>query len=157
MITQDLIKKIQNKIKVDRATYVHFFNSLNDPAWVAPLLNAGYFKSPEPPIREDGYVSFPNWPESQYLVRVADKAQNEVILALRSIPDDIENQRVIEDYVQILLKLDPAKAVRFTSKVLKFLNVPIPLRFPDYAADLVVRFAQDGHKKAALQIAGSTS
>lgn len=152
MITPELIQKIQNKIKVDRATYVHFFNSLSDPAWVSPLLSAGFFKSPEPPIREDGYISFPTWPESQYLVRVADKAQNEVILALRAIPDDIENQRVIEDYVQILLKLDPAKAVRFTSNVVKFLDVPIPLRVPDYAADLVVRFAQNGHTKAALKI-----
>jgi hypothetical protein len=152
MITPDLIKKIQNKIKVDRATYVHFFSSLNDPAWVSPLLNAGFFKSPEPPIREDGYISFPTWPESQYLVRVADKAQNEVILALRAIPSDIENQRVIEDYVQILLKIDPAKAVRFTSNVVKFLDVPIPLRVPDYTAELVVRFAQSGYTKAALQI-----
>lgn len=152
MITPELIQKIQNKIKMDRATYVHFFSSLNDPVWVLPLLSAGFFKSPEPPIREDGYISFPIWPESQYLVRVADKAQNEVILALRAIPDDIENQRVIEDYVQILLKLDPAKAVRFTSNIVKFLDVPIPLRVPDYVADLVVGFAQNGYTKAALQI-----
>jgi hypothetical protein len=152
MITPELVDQIKVKLKASRAAYEHFFNTIDDPAWIKPLQNAGFFKNPEPPTEQDGYISFSFWPESQYLLKMADKAPDEVLLVVKDIPET-KNQRVLEDIAQILLKMDADKAVRFTENIVKFLEEPYQLRLQDFAADLIIRFAETKHVRAALRIA----
>ncbi len=152
MITPDLVQRVRDKLKANRASYDHFFSTIDDPAWIVPLREAGFFKNPDPPIKQDGYVSFPFWPESQYLLKMVDKAPDEVYATIKDIPPS-ENQRVNEDILQILLRIDPAKAVRQTTKVVEFLNTPYQLRVQDFAADLAAKFAEAGQIGAALRIA----
>lgn len=154
MITPELLNKIKTKLKTNRATYEYFFNSINDPAWILPLIEAGFFKSPDEPIREGDYISFPNWPEIGFLLRMADKDEDNVIAALELVPPT-ENQRVMDDFVQILLKISSKKAVRFIPNVLRFLESRYQLRLHDFCCDLVLKLAKDGFIKPSIQIAKS--
>src|SRR5438093_6842178 len=91
-----------------RADYEYFFNQLQSPAWIRPLLEEGFLKQPPAPELVDGgrYIRFPFWPESQYLVRMAAKAPELVITTVQSIETD--NPRVQEDIVNIALQV-PAR------------------------------------------------
>ena len=156
MINPELISKVKAKLSSSRAAYDHFFATIQDPAWIAPLADAGFFKKPDPAIKQDGFISFPPWPESQYLLRMADKVPDEVLQVIRNNMDSLagtDNQRVHEDILQVLLKVDTSKAVRFTSVVVDLIEKTSFLRVPDFATDLAVRFAEAGQVGAALRIA----
>lgn len=150
MINQELIKKIKNKL-TNRAAYDYFFNSLQDPAWIMPLFNAGFFTSPDDPIKEGDTIGFPNWSESNFLLRMADKAPDDVFKVVESIPDT-KNQRVLEDILQILLKVDAKKSVKLAARVVNFLDVPFPLRIQNFTADLAAKLADAGHIGASITL-----
>lgn len=152
MITDDLIKRVLARITT-KATYDHFFNTINNPEWVKPLRDGGYFKDPIPAIREDGYISFPVWVESQFLVRVADRAEDQVLAIIDALPE-IDNERVMDDVVNILLKVDIGKAARRTELVKKYVNSSHFLMLPATAAELIVKLADNAHVRPALAIAG---
>jgi hypothetical protein len=65
-----------------------FYEGLENPLWVRPLLDAGAFTSPpEPESTGDGYIRDTYWPELSYLTRVAKQAPDDVVdvlLLLRS-------------------------------------------------------------------------
>src|SRR4051812_30702916 len=121
MIPDDLLDKTLQKMNKTAAAYNYFFNNINNPAWLLPLKEKGFFTTPTAAIREGGYIQFPLWPESGYLVRIADKAQDEVLEIIKSLPDT-DNERVMDDIVNALLKIDPAKAVGLTETVKKYIN-----------------------------------
>src|SRR5258708_2164830 len=54
----------------------YFFDHLETPEWIRPLAEKGFFDSPPPPIREqsNNTISFPLWPASRYLARMAKLA-----------------------------------------------------------------------------------
>lgn len=154
MITDKLISQIKDKLAVE-ANYIFFFEHLTKSDWVGPLLKAGFFKNPPDPIfLDDGGVISPIWYESRYLLRVADQVPNEIMNIFAQLPDT-KNRNVIEDLIQILLKLDTKKGVRFTNKVIKFLDVPYESRIERFATDLAVKFMKDGHISPALLIVES--
>ena len=51
----------------------YFFDRLQNPEWVKPLLDKGFFTNPPTPENDEekGTIGFPMWPESQYLARMA--------------------------------------------------------------------------------------
>ena len=51
----------------------HFFDNLQNPAWIEPLREAGLFETPPGPIVDlaEGTVGSPPWPQSKYLARMA--------------------------------------------------------------------------------------
>jgi len=150
MIPDDLLNKTLEKINKTTAAYNYFFNNINNPAWLLPLKEKGFFTEPTPAIREDGYIQFPAWPESGYLVRIADKAQDEVLDILKALPTDIDNERVMDDVVNALLKMDPSKAVQLTETVKKYANSSQFLLLYRSASEFVCRLADNGKVGAAL-------
>ena len=60
--------------------YRLFFDRLENPNWISRLHAKGYFKKPPATIEDKvkATVSFPLWPESRYLIRVAKLAPDEV-------------------------------------------------------------------------------
>ena len=150
MIPDDLINRTLEKISRTTAAYNYFFNNINNPAWLLPLKERGFFTAPPPAIRENGYIQFPLWPESGYLLRVADKAPDEVLAIIKSLPDDIDNERVMDDVVNALLKIDPAKAARLTETVKKYTNSSQFLMLHMTASEFVCKLADAKHVGAAL-------
>src|SRR2546428_13691841 len=70
VVKPEVVKKAIDSIK-RVAGYEYFFSKLKSPDWIIPLWQEGMFRDPNRPVVEGKYISFPFWPESQYLVRMA--------------------------------------------------------------------------------------
>jgi len=151
MIDEDKLNRIIAKIQSPTA-HNHFFAKINNPAWVKPLYDKGYFRHPAAPLREDGYVSYPFWAEGEFLVRVADKAQDEVLEIIKGLPAT-DNERVMTNVAEMLSKIDAAKAVEVTDKIKEYILKPHYLLFSGALADLIVKLADAGAKKEAIELA----
>src|SRR5216683_6468233 len=81
----------------------YFFDKLNNPRWITPLADRGFFMHPPTPLRDDaqGTIQFPPWPLSQYLARMArlPDAQEEVLRIALNIPAT-ENMMVHRDLAE---------------------------------------------------------
>ncbi|MGA7194240.1 MAG: hypothetical protein WBW94_11460, partial [Anaerolineales bacterium] len=102
--TEEVEKVVSLLTRKER--YRYFFAKLDNPEWIEPLSKKGYFISPPPPIQnsEQGTISFPNWPESQYLSRMAEMAPQKVIETLLEM-EDVENPNVYSDIVECVLQI----------------------------------------------------
>src|SRR5688572_32133247 len=90
-----LIERIQRR----GDTYSYFFDRVDDPRWLTPLAERGFFKSPIPIEHlEGGYVRFPAWPESRALARLAGVAPSEVLDLILSVPST-DNPRIHGDFI----------------------------------------------------------
>jgi hypothetical protein len=86
MASRELVQKALQAIERP-ADFEFFFSKLESPEWLEPLAQEGAFDRPYPPVEEEDWISFPIWPPSRYLARMADKAPDMVAnLALR-IPE----------------------------------------------------------------------
>lgn len=57
-----------------------FYEGLENPLWVRPLLDAGAFMNPpEPEPTGDGYIRDTYWPEIAYLTRIAPQSPDDVV------------------------------------------------------------------------------
>src|SRR3954447_421924 len=96
-----------------------FFNQLKSPDWIRPLWDAGMFRSPPTPVKEGKYVSFPLWPESRYLARMAAQAPETVLEVALQIPLT-ENVRVHEDLADATLAMPADLAAKLVPKAKKW-------------------------------------
>src|SRR5260370_1036269 len=103
----------------------HFFDRLENPEWVSPLLQAGFFKEPPSLVRDDAAHTyrFPLWPESRYLVRMAELAPQAVFEATQAIPVT-DNISVWEDLADIALAIPPEQAAIFVAQAEGWLKTP---------------------------------
>lgn len=152
MITNDLIAKVLKKINTTQAARDHFFKSINNPAWLEPLAKEKVFDNAIKEVRKDGYIWFPVWEEGEYLVRIADKAQDKVLEIIKKLPDT-DNERVMTNVVEALLKMDTVKAVSAANKVKEYVKKPQYLLLDKSVGDLIVKFVNDGATKEASEIA----
>lgn len=93
-----------------------FFSSIKSPDWIGPLLENGFFDSPPKAERGESWVRFPAWPQSRYLVRVADHAPELAVKAALSIPQT-DNGRVNNDVLKVALAVPPASAARLLPRI----------------------------------------
>jgi len=152
MIPEDVVNKALEKINKTTAAYNYFFSKIENPAWLQPLKEKGFFTDPIPAIREGDFIRFPAWPESGYLTRVADKAQDEVLDVIKALPET-DNERVMDDVVNALLKIDPAKVFRQTERVKKYVNSSQFLMLHITASDFICKLADAGYDRPALGLA----
>lgn len=152
MISDDLLKKTLENIAKSPVAYDYFFNNINNPAWLLPLKEKGFFKNPTPAIRKDGYIQFPVWSEGGYLVRVADKAEDVVLEIIKALPDT-DNERVMDDVVKALLKINTTKAARLTDVVKKYVNSSGFLLLHHTASEFVCKLADNSQTEQALGLA----
>ena len=118
MIRPETLAKALREIEKGYAQYQYFFDTRNSPAWLEPLSENGFFKNPPAPVRDGQYISFPPWPESRYLVRMArsPEAQETVLRIALAIPAT-ENSRVHDDLADIALSLPPQQSARLVPQI----------------------------------------
>lgn len=151
MPSPETIKKALSAIK-RAADYEYFFNQLKSPDWLKPLLEAGFFRSPPDPIRDGQYISYPAWPESRYLARMA-KLQPETVVEIALQIPDTENSRVHEDIIDAVLAMPPQLAVRLMPKVRAWAESAHLFILPEKLGELVSHLARGGQAAAALELA----
>ncbi|MBK9307419.1 MAG: hypothetical protein IPM58_10115 [Nitrospira sp.] len=129
-----------------------FFSELKSPEWLEPLAEERVFDKPYPPVEEQDLISFPIWPPSRYLARMAGQAPDKVVeLALR-IPET-ENVRIHEDLSDAALAMPADIAQRIIPKAIGWAKSKYQLRLADRLGKLISHLARGGQAEKALDLA----
>jgi hypothetical protein len=155
-VTETKLEQAATLIRKSPASYEHFFNNLDDPAWLKSLAEMGFFRSPPGPERSEEWVRYPGWAESRYLARVAARAPDEVLkLALAIRPTD--NLRVHQNILEIAAQLPGPMATQLARKEAKWLRdyTAHLVGIPSAATALLTHLAREGQAKAAFDLAGA--
>lgn len=148
-------------IRASAANLEYFFSRLQDASWLPFLLEEGFFQHPTPPetgTTDEGqsWIRFPNWPESQYLTRIASDAPELVVEAIERIPET-PNPRVHQDIIAAATALPGGLAARVTIREQRWLaryNGHL-MSFPGPTGDLLAHLAEEGEITAAFRLAGT--
>src|SRR5581483_7932524 len=153
--------KIPTPDQVDRAIALlahpeqrrYFFDRLENPHWIEPLKQKGFFRNPPAVVRdkEKGTVQFPPWSESQYLARMALHDPAKVLGVALLIETD--NIRVNEDLLDAALAMPAEIAAKLESKVLTWIESPYSPFWPEKFGDLVGHLARGNQVEVALKLA----
>jgi hypothetical protein len=136
--------------------YRYFFNGLENPRWIQPLKNKRFFLAPPPAVQDSsqGSVSFPFWPESRYLARMA-AYEPEAVLEI-ALQIETNNPSIHEDFVEAALQMPSEVAVKLVPKVKTWVESQYSsYSFPDQVAALIVRLAKGGQLEKALELSQS--
>lgn len=146
---QSLVARPENR--------VYFFDRLENPEWVAPLAERGFFAAPPGPVhdREKGTIRFPPWHEGRYLVRMAPKAPDAVFAVLEALPRS-DSPTVTQTALEIMGALPDAHFGRLAAKAVEWLRGSLrPYwggHFADEAAETVSRLARLGETDTSLSV-----
>jgi hypothetical protein len=135
-----------------QAHAAYFFDRLENPKWLGPLKDRGFFVCPpSPQAVEGGGVRYPVWPASRYLAKVAAHSPEKVAEILRGI--ETENPSILRDILDAAGRMPPAIAATLAPTVCGAIKAgpPGPL-FPN-ATGLCVQLASGGEMEAAMNLA----
>lgn len=139
------------------SVYNYFFEKLNSADWLEPLAAGSVFNfaSPPEPIAKGEYLSFPPWPESRYLVRMAaiPEAQSTVTKIALNIPET-DNPYVHDDLIDIALKLPAELAVQLVGRAESWLESPYKRLVSYKIPELIAKLASGGQADGALELLG---
>ncbi|MBI5168201.1 MAG: hypothetical protein HZA61_01810 [Candidatus Eisenbacteria bacterium] len=120
--------------------------------WFSFLNAQGYFESPYEPVVEGDIISFPPWPQSQYMARIAASCPNEIAEFILRRGGDIRNALIQIDLVAAAVAMPPDVAARLVTRFGRWLQRGVSLRVPFQLGDLCVRLATGGQHRAALRL-----
>lgn len=137
--------------------YRYFFDRLENPEWIMPLKEKGFFQH-APQIQRDEerrIVGFPPWPESRYLARMASLKPDiaEIVLNVILHIPDTENVLVLEDFADAALNMPPDSAARLLEKAKNWVRSPYNSRLQEKLGMLVAHLARGGKVDEALELA----
>lgn len=147
-------KQAAQLIRSSEAAYEHFFDNADDPAWIAPLAAENFFKNPQPAEHGDGWVRYPFWPESRFLVRVASRAPKQVTRIAEGFPAT-DNLRIHEDVLRIAAQVPGSLARGLAERETRWLSDYRGhlLSLPDAIGDLVAHLADEHELDTAYALA----
>ncbi len=131
----------------------YFFTKCTNHKWLNLLVTINAFNKPQDPIEKDGYIQFPDWPESIYLSSVADKEPQKVYEIIKEI--DTKNQSILNNFLDSALKSDIDTAVKYSKLVIKksWIRNLYNLLLPDKISDLVIKLADNNKINEAIKLA----
>ncbi len=152
----EVIKNALHEIRKRAVNYEYFFNELKSPDWIEPLLSEGMFQHPPPLKLEGDYISFPFWPESRYLARMAPLASELVLKVALKIPET-ENIRVHADLADAASAMPPEFAAIWAKKEASWVKSHqyLYLPLPEKLGKLISYLARAGQVKEALNLASA--
>jgi hypothetical protein len=134
----------------------YFFDRLENPLWLEALAKKGFFEHPPPVVKDEarGTASFPPWPASRYLIRMAkiESAQPAVLKVALAIPET-ENVRVHEDLADVALELPAPLASQFVPRAVRWIESPYQLLLPEKLGSLVGHLSRGARADDALKLA----
>lgn len=131
----------------------YFFDRLKNPEWIQVLGERGLFRKPAPADRneEKGTISFPPWPPSRYLARMASE-RPELVRDVFLQMDRSDNLSVYEDMIDAALRMPPNAGATLARRVVEEVSGPYP-PLPEKLATLMIHLARGGEKRDALRLA----
>jgi hypothetical protein len=150
MVSPAHVRKALAAIK-RQADYEFFFQELQSPDWITPLRSEGLLRNPPKAEVKGNFIRFPLWPESQYLVRMAEKAPDLVIETAAAIETD--NPRVQEDLIDVALRVPADRAAKLLPKIISWVKNRYSRWITQKFSELVRHLAIGGQRDAALSLA----
>jgi hypothetical protein len=148
--SEDQIEIILNLISEEKYAR-YFFSNLENPVWIVPLYNNGFFHNYPNPIEvQPGSFHLPGWPAGEYLACFANKYEEIMIDLIKSIRT--ENWRVQEILVDALIKISPSAAAGLISSIDAWLNGRFSDMLPNKLISLANHLCESGFPGAAIQI-----
>jgi hypothetical protein len=135
--------------------YRYFFNKLENPGWLKPLWEKGFFRHPPKPLRdeEEGAISFPAWPEAKYLARMA-AYEPEVIAQIIEEMDETDNVVVEADLINAMLLMPAKIAAQLIDKAKRWASSPfVYFWLAESLGELISHLAKGGTTKEAFELA----
>jgi len=156
MPSPETVEKALELIRKRPANHDYFFSKLTSPDWIEPLDKAGLFLSPPAVMRDGDSVSYPFWPESDYLARVASEAPEQVAEVMMKIPAT-DNFRVHADLARAAASLPAKLAARWAKEESAWVARQEYLSFvpPEAWGALIAHLAQSGEENVAISLARS--
>lgn len=147
---QQIETAVQRMRSPELATY--FLLRLQNPRWIGPLRGHGLFISPPPAVVvEERFLSYPRWPASKYLARMAPHAPSEVADTFRDI--ETNNASVIGDILDAAMEMPSDIAVTLVPAVCRAAADGTLWIHAKDASDLCARLANTDEVDAALTLA----
>jgi hypothetical protein len=136
--------------------YRHLFDQLQNPRWMAPLRDRGFFASPPETVLDyaRGTIGSPPWPESGYLARAAQSDPVTAHAIGLAIPDN-DNAQVHEDIADLALALPAQLAADFVPRLAAWAGMPYHLLLADKLGRLLTHLAAGGAVDAAMELGRS--
>jgi uncharacterized protein YyaL (SSP411 family) len=134
-----------------------FFDRLDNPLWIDPLKERGFFSTPPAPIDQyvPGAMGAPPWPDSKYLARMAGVDPFAVHRVAMEIPET-DNSLVHEDLADAALALPPDLAADLAVRAKRWLGAsPYHVMLPKKLGSLMSNLSTKGHGGEALDLARS--
>lgn len=135
----------------------YFFNRVTNPEWFPLLLQAGFFQSPPEPIRDlvKQTVSFPQWPESQFLARAGKDDPKGVLDVALEIETD--NPLVHGNLADAALLMPVEIAASLATREASWIEQQTNLYFgaSQSLAKLVSQLAKGNQAEVALNLAAA--
>ena len=134
----------------------YFFSGIGQrqaAEWLIPLRDAGYFRHPPAPVFDARTQTtfLPPWPASQYLVRIARLAPQQVCEVILDIPPS-ENVHVYADCLDAACQMPAAIAQQLVPRAINWMDLSYQWLLPEKAGALITHLAQGGERDAALQL-----
>ncbi len=147
------LKRLANEVPSNPVTRGYFFDRLENPEWLEPLRQKGFFRHPPQPIRneEEDTIRFPPWPEARYLARMAQYKPECIAEIIRKM-DDTDNANVLGDLVDTMLAMPAKLSAPLVKKVARWAERPYWL-LPDKLGQLIEHWAKGGQTEEALCVA----
>jgi hypothetical protein len=154
MISDELVKRAVNEMRKNIANCRYFFDQMKSPEWIPHLVSNGLFSDPPPAERSGNTISFPIWPASQYLARMAPLAPDQVLRILLRIPET-DNVRVHLDLIKTASSLPPRLAAQWAAKEIAWCEKQDRsyLLLYDDLAELMTHLARGGETASAIGLA----
>ncbi len=141
-----------------RENRAYFFDRLENPEWIQPLAERGYFDAPSGVVhdRGQGTVRFLPWPEGRYLLRMAPIAPAAVLAVLERLPPS-GNPVSTQTALKTVGALPDDHFGQLAPKILEWLEAHLASRFGDQfayeAAAAIARLARIGKVDMSVQVA----
>ena len=146
-------ERLRKKVPNNPVIFQYFFSRANTVAWIEPLSEAGFFINPPSPLEQmDGSIHYPQWPQSEYLARMASLAPDRVLAAILAIPET-DNPYVLDNFCDVALALPPILAAQMLPRLKSGLDSPYQFLLPQKLGHLVAHLATGGELDAAMDLA----
>ena len=154
MPSPEAVKQALALIEKRPVNHSYFFSKLESPDWIEPLVDAGYFADPPPPRFNGDYVSYPAWPESKYLARMAPVAPTQVAEVIGQVPVT-DNVSVHRDLARAVIHLSAESMAQWAAKEARWVSRQHQIEYPlgEALGTVIERLARAGRADAAMDLA----
>lgn len=123
--TKRAVQRLTQEVPNCHVFRKYFFGKLKNPKWLSLLEEKRFFQSPPGPYydEENGFVSFPPWPQADYLARMASNEPQLVAEIIKKM-DHTDNPVVLKELAGALLNMQPSISFGLVNEVKKWARCP---------------------------------